>query len=195
MYSYPIRSQQLRNGTEVPMSNKLFVTCTREELSSVFRTLADALEGTPSTDGTIPSLEAFRKLKIGIKDEYGQVSLKLKFRTDLGDIDAPECACGGAQKDGKPSYKSLKKRMRSSFKAVYQAVHAGQLPPDTAVEAFIGESRLMVQYPGFGDEYYAAYDKAVDDFVLAWERRDLAALHGCVDALNHLKTDCHQRYK
>lgn len=177
------------------MSVKYTHVCKREELADAFRALADALEGTTNDEGLFPSLESFRKLKIGVKDEYGQVTLKLKARTDLGDIDAPECACGGVAPDGKPGYKSLKKRMRSSFKAVYQAVHAGQMPPEQAVHAFITESDLMVQYPGYGDEYYAAYTQAVQQFEAAWAARDIAALHTCVDTLNHLKTDCHQRYK
>ncbi len=134
-------------------------------------------------------------MKISVKDEFGQVSVKIKFRSDLGDLEAPDCACGGTLPGGMPSYKSLKKRMRSSFKSVYQAVHAGRMPSGDAVAAFVAESRLMVQYPGYGDPYYAAYDTAVNAFEAAWQAQDIHALHAAVDALNHLKTDCHQRYK
>lgn len=140
-------------------------------------------------------LSGFRKMKISVKDEFGQVSVKIKFRSDLGDLEAPDCACGGTLPGGMPSYKSLKKRMRSSFKSVYQAVHAGRMPSGDAVAAFVAESRLMVQYPGYGDPYYAAYDTAVNAFEAAWQAQDIHALHAAVDALNHLKTDCHQRYK
>ncbi|GFM37846.1 GAK system XXXCH domain-containing protein [Desulfovibrio psychrotolerans] len=140
-------------------------------------------------------LSGFRKMKLSVKDEFGQVSVKIKFRSDLGDLEAPDCACGGTLPGGMPSYKSLKKRMRSSFKSVYQAVHAGRLPSGDAVAAFVAESRLMVQYPGYGDPYYAAYDTAVNAFEAAWQTQDIPALHAAVDALNHLKTDCHQRYK
>lgn len=177
------------------MTNSFSLTCNRNTLSALFRSLADALDGTPDCENGIPPLETMRKLKIGVKDEYGRVTLKVKYRTDLGDIDALDDACGGAFLEGQPSYSSLKHRMRSSFKAVYQAVHAGHLPPADAVEAFVGESRLMVQYPGHGDEYYEAYDQALNDFVSAWEAKDVTALHIAVDALNHCKTDCHQRYK
>lgn len=177
------------------MSDKLILTCTRAELSNLFRAIASALEGKQTDGMTLPPLETFRKMKIGVKDEFGQVSVKLKYRTDLGDIEGEPCACGGVASDGKPSYKSLKKQMRSSFKTVYQAVHAGLLPPVDAVEAFIAESRLMVQYPGYGDEYYDAYLTALDTFATAWHAQDVVTMHTAVDGLNHLKTDCHQRYK
>ncbi len=67
-----------------------------------------------------------------------------------------------ARSPGRPSYKSLKKRMRSSFKALRRAVQAGAMPPPEAAASFLSDSLLMVEYPGYGDEHYEAYRQATE---------------------------------
>ncbi len=214
------------------MSRKHVLECTRDELPALFRAIADALEGKEPNDHPdsqpdghhLPSLAAFRKLQISVKDDYGLVSLKLKYRNDHGCIesdDAPE-ACQAAQSSATPSsgapyshalssgapstgapssgpplprYSNLKHELQASYKAIYRAVHAGTLPPADAVRAFEEQSRQMTQYEDAGSEYYAPYNAALERFLKAWTSADIAAMHDAVDALNHVKTDCHQRYK
>ena len=219
------------------MSRKHVLECTRDELPALFRAIADALEGKePNShpdcqpDGHhLPSLAAFRKLQISVKDDYGLVSLKLKYRNDHGCIesDDAQAACQAAQSSATPSsgapssgspyshalssgapstgapssgpplprYSNLKHELQASYKAIYRAVHAGTLPPADAVQAFEEQSRQMTQYEDAGSEYYAPYNAALERFLKAWTSADIAAMHDAVDALNHVKTDCHQRYK
>lgn len=219
------------------MSRKHVLECTRDELPALFRAIADALEGKEPNDHPdsqpdghhLPSLAAFRKLQISVKDDYGLVSLKLKYRNDHGCIESDDApaACQAAQSSATPSsgapssgspyshalssgapstgapssgpplprYSNLKHELQASYKAIYRAVHAGTLPPVDAVRAFEEQSRQMTQYEDAGSEYYAPYNAALERFLKAWTSADIAAMHDAVDALNHVKTDCHQRYK
>ncbi|UZP67110.1 GAK system XXXCH domain-containing protein [Desulfovibrio mangrovi] len=186
------------------MSRKFVLECTRDELPALFRDIADALEGKQTGSTQLPSLESFRKLQIGVKDEYGLVSLKLKFRDDHGNLDLsgdsePAATLEHAPQTGEEQhpqpYSNLKHELQASFKAIYRAVHTGKLPPAEAVQAFEAQSRLMTRYDDCGSEYYAPYNAALDEFMAAWKAQDITAMHDAVDAINHVKTDCHQRYK
>jgi len=109
--------------------------------------------------------------------------------------DKPAAASTAAFATPLPRYTNLKHELQSSYKAIYRAVHAGILPPADAVQAFTEQSRLMTRYEDAGFEYYAPYNAALERFLKAWTSADIAAMHDAVDALNHVKTDCHQRYK
>lgn len=164
-----------------------------QELPAFFRLLADALE--KGGDGEFANIDDFRKFKISGKNEFGQVTVKAKFKSggeceadDRGE-ESDEC-----QTAGMPKYKHLKKRMRSSFKLVFKLIHEGQTPPAEAVESFLADSDLMIAYPGYGDEYYAQYAKACAEFKAAFESGDLARMGETIDAIAHEKSRCHAKY-
>lgn len=175
-------------------SRKTTFSITRQELPAVLRRIADALErgdtaGTPGSatqDGEADpllaeGLEDFRKFKLNAKHAFGQMQVVLKVKTP----DATTAAADGTARTdteagastmarpvhpaGRPSYKSLKKRMRTSFKALRHAVQAGVLPPPQAAASFLSDSLLMVEYPGYGDEHYAAYRTATEALRTALE--------------------------
>ena len=161
----------------------------RIELAAFFRRLADALE-----NGATDELECigeFKKIKIDVKDEFGQLSLKMKVKaadsSAPGENDGDEAAC-------KPKYKDLKKRMKASFKMIVKTVHEGHLPPAEAVGSFLDDSALMVTYPGYGDEYYESYTQACAEFRKAFDSGDIKALSQAVDVLVHEKSRCHAKY-
>lgn len=163
---------------------------TREELPGFFRGLADALE--TGGEGEFVCVEDFSGIKISIKEEFGQVSLKMKTKprkceTRL-DADPDDPA------SGKPSYKSLKKRMKASFKLIYKMLQEDQAPPAPAVEAFLAESRLMVTYPGMGDEYYDEYVATCGEFEAAFAAGDMAAMKAGAVELASQKGRCHAKY-
>ena len=170
--------------------SKISKIVTPEELATAFRELADSLEGKDAAG--MPDLKDFSKIKIGVKNDYGQITLKVKVKSEACEV-CEECGepLAGPGPEGKPKYKSLKKRMKSSFKVISSAVNQAVMPPQAAIEAFIADSRLMITYPGYGDEFYAAYDKAVDDFETAVAAGDMAAMHAAVHELNHQKSVCH----
>lgn len=174
-------------------SRKTTFSTTRQELPAVLRRIADALErgdaiGEPAT--AVPEDEAdpllasglgdFRKFKLNAKHAFGQMQVVLKVKTPgaaatAADADGPTTTGTGAgarhavRAAGRPSYKSLKKRMRASFKALRQAVQAGVMPPPQAAASFLSDSLLMVEYPGYGDEHYAAYLAATEALRAALE--------------------------
>jgi len=176
------------------MAEKYTETITREELPAFFRKLADAIDAVQ--DANFPDCTHAKKIRLGVKDEYGQVTVKLKVNKYIEDCDMCEdCDCGGKRPDGLPRYKRLKKRMRTSFKVIFKALHQHSLPPDDAVKDFISDSRLMTKYPGKGDPMYAEYDKLTDILEEAWQNKDLQKFHEAIDALNHMKSECHHKYK
>ncbi|XPV76860.1 MAG: GAK system XXXCH domain-containing protein [Desulfovibrio sp.] len=177
---------------------------TREELPDLLRSLADSLEGKSSD---IPEeyaclLSDFYKLKMTIKEEEPQTTVRIKVHTRT---DALQCSGAGLDgedgtsspriEDSRHSYQGLKKRMKGSFKLLYKAVHENAFPPEAAVELFIEDSKSMTGFKGYGDEYYADYNTTVDNLEAAWKSQNLEEFHKAVDELNHLKTMCHDRYK
>lgn len=183
-------------------SRKTSFSITRQELPAVLRRIADALERADAAEAPAnaahggepdPLLAAglgeFRKFKLNAKHAFGHMEVVLKVKTP----DAPAFgstaigaastgdAPGGARPSrpshlaGRPSYKSLKKRMRTSFKALRQAVQAGAMPQPQAAASFLADSLLMVEYPGYGDEHYAEYRAATEALRTALEAAPQAA--------------------
>lgn len=166
---------------------------TREEVPAFFRDLADALEH--GGESELACVEDFTKFKLTLKDEYGQVSLKLKAK--VGTCTPPADMMGEGGKDGqmaKPKYSDLKKRMRSSFKVVAKMINMDQLPPQAAIDSFISDSRLMCTYPGKGDEFYEEYLLATAAFEAACKDGDLAKMKETVMELASQKGRCHAKY-
>ncbi|MEG6506221.1 GAK system XXXCH domain-containing protein [Nitratidesulfovibrio sp. 1201_IL3209] len=224
-------------------SRKTSFSITRQELPAVLRRIADALEQagageTPAdaaTGGeTDPLLAAglgdFRKFKLNARHAFGQMEVVLKVKTPdaatipphaTGTAAAGDAAARPARSPGRPSYKSLKKRMRSSFKALRRAVQAGVMPPPEAAASFLSDSLLMVEYPGYGDEHYEAYRQATEALRAALEAASAAVspdaasdaphapsapgvpvtppvtleLRHAVEELYRLMVLCHDRYK
>jgi XXXCH domain-containing protein len=160
-----------------------------KELAGFFRDLADAVENGGHDE--FACVDDFRKIKVVVKNEYGQIGLKAKFKA------SKPCEPEVVGEDGevvKPKYKDLKKRMRGSFKMLVKMAHDGQMPPKEAVDAFLADSALMVTYPGYGDEYYESYGKACAELKAAFESGELERMHSAVDTLVHEKSRCHAKY-
>lgn len=159
--------------------------------ASFLRELADALEN--GGTGELACVDDFQKIKIAIKNEFGQISVKAKIRLE-GECKAPEDSGDDSGESDKPKYKHLKKRMKSSFRLLLKMIHDGQTPPEEAVESFLSDSALMVTYPGYGDEYYESYAKACEAFGAAYRSGDLGRMNEAIDALVHEKSRCHAKY-
>ncbi|MHC1790515.1 GAK system XXXCH domain-containing protein [Solidesulfovibrio sp.] len=95
---------------------------------------------------------------------------------------------------GRPKYKSLKKRMKGTFKAITMDLRAGQVPNADIAASFIADSRLMTRYAGKGDAFYPAYDAEVDRFEAAAAAGDLEAMTSSAAALGRMKKECHSRH-
>ena len=164
----------------------------RHELPDYLRELADSLEGGDDACGCGVSLGEFHSIAMSLAVEGEDVNLSI----DLAQKDADD---GGTAQDaeGLPQidYSRLKKRMKSSFKTIFKAIHLQRKPPARSVESFLRDARTMVRFPGKGDDYYAEFLKCCYEFEAAYNRGDTEAVHRACDALNHTKTECHTRYK
>ncbi len=175
-------------------SKKIDKFIMRDELPQFFRDLADALE--QGGEGDLACAMNYKKFKVHVRDEYGQVSLRMKMKSGkvcASHLCAPEEIV--PEVVGKPHYTDLKKRMGNSFKVIFKMIHQGQKPPKEAIDEFLADSELMVSYPGYGDPYYDIYIKACAEFKAAFESDDMERLNTAVDALVHQKGHCHAKYK
>lgn len=150
-----------------------------------------------------------KSLKISLKCSGrglppGQCKLKLKIKSALDrsmptDQGAPSgqaaSACRPDALQPKSGYKSLKNRMKRSYKAIRSSIEAGILPDDGLVDEFVADSGRMVAYPGYGDPMYPAYTASVLMLRDAVRDLDLAAATVAVGELEHLKRECHKLYK
>ena len=160
-----------------------------KELAAFLRDLADAVENGGHDE--FACVDDFRKIKVGVRNEYGQIHLKAKFKA------ARPCGPDLFDADGqpvKPEYKELKKRMRASFRILVKMTHDGVMPPGEAVDAFLADSALMVTYPGYGDEFYESYTAVCQELKDAYESGEIERMHAAVDKLVHEKSRCHAKY-
>lgn len=173
------------NGT------KIYKQVEQKDLPAFLRELADALEHGGTDE--FACVDDFKKFKVSGEAEYGQVRLKLKFKTEQ------ECASPFADEGEpgaplKPRYKDLKQHMKSSFRMLVKMIHDGDAPPKEAVDSFLKDSELMVSYTGYGDEFYETFTKACADFKAAYDSGDIAQMHTTIDVLVHEKGRCHAKF-
>ncbi|KAB1442181.1 GAK system XXXCH domain-containing protein [Pseudodesulfovibrio senegalensis] len=162
---------------------------TREELAGFLRELADALESGGS--GELACVNEFKKIKLGIRDEFGQISLKARIKSRSRECDEQQET---RHVEGKPEYKTLKKRMKSSFRILLAMIHENRMPPREAIDSFLEDSALMVTCEGYGDEYYEQYTEACEAFQKACDAGDMEKMHETIDVLIHEKSRCHAKY-
>ena len=172
----------------------VFKSMTQQETARLFRELADRIEGNPpaSDPSTLPELGDFRKMKISVKRDMEDLSVKIKLK--------PTKESGSHEADDPENpkfskYKDLKKRMKVQFKKILESLETGALPPETVVTAFLADSKLMIRYPKYGAEFYGDYDQACTRFREACESHDPAACKAAAQELDRLKTDCHKKFK
>ncbi len=182
-----------------------------EAMQALADLTAQAAQGNLVINGETVPLEDFTSLKIGIKHFGASSMLKVSLKypavglaalpTPSG-MDAEDAALEhpheglpeSVDANGKPRYKSLKKRMKHFFKTIVISLRAGQAPAADVLAAFIADSRMMTSYPGKGDEFYPAYDAEVDRLEAAAAAGDLEAMTASVAALDRMKKECHSRH-
>ena len=166
---------------------------------ALIEVVARAGEGLLVIDGEAVELADCASFKISIRHSgpTSQLKVTLRYPEAPGILggespakDSPEEPAPG----GLPRYKGLKKRMKSTFRAIRDALLAGAAPDAGVAASFVADSRLMTRYPGKGDAYYAAYDAEVDRFEQAQAAGDVAALTASAAALDRLKKECHSRH-
>ncbi len=96
---------------------------------------------------------------------------------------------------GKTGYKTLKKRMKKTFAGILRNTANYQLPTQKEMDSFVNDSMAMVEFPGYGDEYYQEYMDRVRQMQEAFRQNDARELVQKSQEVNQLQKDCHKRYK
>jgi XXXCH domain-containing protein len=141
------------------------------------------------------AFDDFKKMKLELKREGDQLHLKAKVKTIEACTVCGETTCEETEADGKPKYKTVKKRMDKCFKSMGDALKKGIMPEKGEVDSFIADSELMVAYPGHGDEHYDQYAKLCVQLNVACENGDLVAMQEKHAELKAMKKLCHEQYK
>ncbi len=178
---------------------------TREEVPGFFEKLAAGMrEGVMAVGDVALDLEDFSSFEVSLKAKGGEgvdgVKAKLKVKHEAPEhavgCECETCAAGETMpRDAKPKYKTLKKRMKSDFKAIRQALQQGVMPAQALADAFIADSKVMCEYPGKGDEYYQAYLQDTAAFERAMAGGSVEAARQAVELLTQRMKECHDKYK
>lgn len=165
------------------------------------RELADAIEcgeGCVLEECGISATD-LHKLKIRFEREpSGELALRFKVSGRSPETEEPQSP-GHSQSFSKPakpdSYKKLKKRLKQSFNAVGLGLRDNEPPAPEVLAAFFADSEELTRQPGFGDEYYQAYESAVRGMREAAKSRDLDLLRQRFAEAGRVVKECHARYK
>jgi XXXCH domain-containing protein len=179
--------------------DKLNMAYSAEDLTKMLRDMAESLErGRLNLGGLDLFWGDVLKISLSIKNMGKIAQVKMKVDSDPKTAPAkaasPEAESRAGTVDKPRGYGALKKRMKKSFKNIVSKLHKHAWPEAQDVDDFIRDSALMVQYPGKGDEFYAAYSEAVAGFAAAIEAQDLKTATQKARLLNDLKTRCHKLY-
>jgi len=145
--------------------------------------LPDALNGFAA------HIENCAKLEFSVKQQGGLAEMKLKVKGIAGQTE---------QTPGKPraeSYKSIKKRLKTSFKFLQHSLGNLMLPPAEIVEAFLQDSLAMCSHPSRGDHDYGPHLKFCNELKTAFDQKDRGALEMILKELESSKKTCHAAAK
>ena len=186
---------------------KIKETMPLEALPEYLRHLADALEmkkdHLPKALSELPM--PLSKMVMEGKVTDGAWKLKLKIKgapapapqddamTEFEPTKARETASGQPE----VKYKTLKKKMKASFKAIGEAIDDRRFPDTDSINSFLADSELMVGFAGakYGDVCYPDYSEACYRLAEAFAAKNWEAFKAGYMHLDQLKQDCHNAYK
>ncbi len=184
---------------------------TDEQTADFLHQLASGIKhGQLELNGEPFEWSEIQKIKISFKNQASQVMVKTRVKSnDLSDfeLDFNEDELNHVESDqddpdkkpenvnNKPSYKSLKKKMKKRLKIIHQAITRNQLPTESEIMSFASECQLMTSYPNYGDEYYQAFMIKVEEMVDSYKLQDIEKFRDNFQKLLKCMKDCHDRYK
>lgn len=167
------------------------------EISVFLTELADYFQGKEGNDrlDALPSRDEFHQLGITVKRKDGEFQIKYKHKEADPEVEKQRSKRSDQDGEGKkPSYKSVKKRMKVSFRQIKTALLDQRFPEKSVIQEFLSDSELMVSYPGYGDEYYEEYRRACQTFNEGYQQKNLEKMGLAFLKLDKLRQDCHDRY-
>lgn len=176
---------------------KIEIILRSEEVQGLLKALASHLKHSIAPD----ALRAFacdigqaQKLQMTLKQQGGMAELKLKVKG----LPTPEEAVAeqAARATAAPdSYKTIKKRLKTSFKFLAHSVEAQTLPGPELLQSFLDDSRAMCAHPDRGPGDYAGYAEILARFEAACKAEDRQAMALAYAELGLSKKTCHSLHK
>ena len=166
-------------------------------LSIFLKRLVDEFSGAENeSDNDLAGIcKDLQKFEFKIKPYENYYKLRLKFEhAQIASADTVTDPTSAAVE--KPEkYKTLKKRMKKSFKAIGTALDGNRLPESEIIDQFIADSRRMIGFEGYGDVHYDVYRQAYEQFREAYIANDFDAVKQKYETLDSLKRVCHKAFK
>ncbi len=179
---------------------KIEIIVRSEELKGLLKSLATSLRHSIAPDALRAfacDIEQAQKLEMVVKQQGGMAELKLKVKGLPTPAEAQELAEARAANGGPggESYKSIKKRMKTSFKFLGHNIAAQVLPPAEIVQGFLADSKAMCEHPDRGGGDYSRHAELMAQFEAAFAQGDRVALQALYAELNATKKACHGQHK
>lgn len=92
-------------------------------------------------------------------------------------------------------YRPLKKLLKKSWEKIQREVAHGKLPSSLVMDEFMAQSKVMVSYPGFGDENYQEFTESCAALYQAFRAKNLQSFTDELGRVIGLKESCHNRYR
>lgn len=176
---------------------KIEIIVRSEELKTLLKSLAASLRHSIAPDALRAfacDIEQAQKLELVVKQQGGMAELKLKVKGLPTPAEAFEESQALAASGGE-SYKSIKKRMKTSFKFLGHSISAQVLPPAEIMQGFMADSKAMCEHPDRGGGDYARYAEIMAQFEQAFAQGDRVALAALYAELSASKKACHGQHK
>lgn len=179
------------------------------EAADFLRRLADQFAaGAVEIGEVVVELDQDLKLKQSLKTKPDKIAFKLKLKYEKSLLPAGMAAAGHPalandddeddeeqEAQGRPAYKSLKKHMGSSFKALKASLGQGRPVEVEVVHSFVHDCHLMCTFPGKGDAMYPPFIALADRLLAMVEAGDLEGARAVLAELDAQKKACHDEYK
>lgn len=167
---------------------KIEIILESSEVSQLLKALANGFRHAVLPDalkGFAAHIESCAKLEFTVKQQGGMAEMKLKVKGTAGQGDGAE---------GKPraeSYKTIKKRLKTTFRFIQHSLGNLMLPPGEIVEVFLRDSLAMCSHPSRGECDYGPHLRLCNELKTAFDQKDRGAMEMIVGELDLAKKSCH----
>ncbi|MHC1699359.1 MAG: GAK system XXXCH domain-containing protein [Humidesulfovibrio sp.] len=171
---------------------KIEIILESNEAARLLKILAEGIKHAVlpgALNGFASQIESCAKLEFSLKQQGGLAELKLKAKGISGQ---KESATGKPRAE---SYKTVKKRMKTTFKFLQHSLGNLLLPPAVIVEVFLQDSLAMCSHPSRGEHDYGPHLKLCNEFKTAFDQKDRGAMQMILEELDAAKKTCHAAAK
>lgn len=166
---------------------KMEIILQGNEVEVLLKALAEALRNPVLPEAMAayaPHLHSCGKFEIALKRLGGMAELKLKVKGLPATGEQLEAGVPG-------TYKSIKKRLKTSFKYLKHSLDNLLLPPAEVLDAFLLDSLAMCEHPERGPHDYGDHLRLCNALKDAFDRQDREAMNTLVRELELAKKACH----